>query len=142
MGLFARRKTVFVDSDILVIGGTRKAVSPKSDRQAPDRWIGPAGSMLPAWRRDDNQGPLALCITARGLAAIGIDKAGALPETPLTSERTEDKSDSAPDAPSKGQLPSTGQQRTDAQPPVAREVGKRPGNSRQGPTRGVRSSPA
>jgi hypothetical protein len=56
--------------------------------------------MLPAWRRDDNQGPLALCITARGLAAIGIDKAGALPETPLTSERTEDKSDSAPDAPS------------------------------------------
>jgi hypothetical protein len=30
---------------------------------------GPAGSMLPAWRRDDDQGPRALCITAPGLAA-------------------------------------------------------------------------
>ncbi len=30
--------------------------------------------MLPAWRRDDDQGPLALCITARGLAAVGVSK--------------------------------------------------------------------
>ena len=36
----------------------------------------PADGLLPAWRRDD-RGPLALCITARGLAAIGIDNAGA-----------------------------------------------------------------
>jgi hypothetical protein len=38
--------------------------------------------MLPAWRRDDDRGPLALCITARGLAAMGVEKAGALPEAP------------------------------------------------------------
>jgi Protein of unknown function (DUF3489) len=33
----------------------------------------PARSTLPAWRRDDNQGALALCITKRGLAAIGVE---------------------------------------------------------------------
>ena len=43
----------------------------------------PARGMLPAWRRDDEQGPLALRITARGLATIGVDKAGASPEAPL-----------------------------------------------------------
>ena len=30
----------------------------------------PAGGALPVWRRDDDQGPLALRITAHGLAAI------------------------------------------------------------------------
>ena len=35
----------------------------------------PAGGMLPVWRRDDDRGPLALCITPRGLAAIGVEKA-------------------------------------------------------------------
>ncbi len=43
----------------------------------------PAGGMLSVWRRDDDRGPLALCITPRGLAAIGVEKAIALPEAPL-----------------------------------------------------------
>jgi hypothetical protein len=43
-----------------------------------------------------------LCITARGLAAIGIDKVGASPEAPLLSERVEAQGDPAPEtAPSK-----------------------------------------
>ena len=42
----------------------------------------PAGSVLPAWGRDDDQGSLALRITARGLVAIGIDKAGAFRGAP------------------------------------------------------------
>jgi Protein of unknown function (DUF3489) len=60
----------------------------------------PAGSVLPAWRRDDDRGPLALRVTANGLAAIGIDKAGALPEASLTSGRVEKEGDPTPDAPS------------------------------------------
>ena len=60
----------------------------------------PAGGLLPAWRRDDDQGPLALSITARGLAAIGVEKAGALPEVPLLSGRTAEDGDPTPDAPS------------------------------------------
>ncbi len=32
-----------------------------------------AGGSLPVWRRDDAHGPLALRITKRGLAAIGVD---------------------------------------------------------------------
>jgi Protein of unknown function (DUF3489) len=39
-----------------------------------------------------------LCITARGLAAIGIDKVGASPEAPLTSGRGEEEA--APETPS------------------------------------------
>ena len=57
----------------------------------------PAGSMLPAWRRDNDRGPLALCITARGLAAIGIDKVGASLEAPLTSGRAEEEGDATPE---------------------------------------------
>jgi hypothetical protein len=59
----------------------------------------PASGMLPTWRRDDDRGPLALCITARGLAAIGVEKAGALPEATLLSGRTAED-DPTPDAPS------------------------------------------
>jgi Protein of unknown function (DUF3489) len=33
----------------------------------------PAQGSLPVWRRDENDGPLALRITARGLAAIGAE---------------------------------------------------------------------
>jgi hypothetical protein len=33
----------------------------------------PSRATLPVWRRDDNQGSLALCITKAGLAAIGIE---------------------------------------------------------------------
>jgi hypothetical protein len=61
----------------------------------------PAGGLLPAWRRDDDQGPRPLRTTARGLAAIGIDKAGALPQAPLISGRTTaEEVDPTPDAPS------------------------------------------
>jgi hypothetical protein len=60
----------------------------------------PAGGMLPVWRRGDDQGPLALCITPRGLAAIGVEKSGALPEAPLLSGRTAEDGDLTPDAPS------------------------------------------
>ena len=48
----------------------------------------PAGGTLPVWRCDDDRGPLALCITARGLAAIGVEKAGALPEAQTVSGKT------------------------------------------------------
>ena len=57
----------------------------------------PAGSLLSAWRRDDDRGQLALCITARGLAAIGIDKVGTSPEAPRTSERVEKQGDPTPE---------------------------------------------
>ena len=53
----------------------------------------PSGGTLPAWRRDDDRGPLALCITARGLAAIGIDKVGASPGAPLLSGGVEEPGD-------------------------------------------------
>jgi hypothetical protein len=33
---------------------------------------------LPVWRRDEDKGPLALRITKRGLAAIGVDEGSAL----------------------------------------------------------------
>jgi hypothetical protein len=33
----------------------------------------PSRGTLPVWRRDDNQGSLALCITKDGLVAIGIE---------------------------------------------------------------------
>jgi hypothetical protein len=58
----------------------------------------PAGGLLPAWRRDDDRGQLALCITARGLAALGIDKVGASPEAPLLSWGTAEDGDPTPDA--------------------------------------------
>jgi hypothetical protein len=61
------------------------------------RYVGACRLEGPAHRL---QGPLALCITARGLATIGIDKAGALPEAPLTSERTGEEGDPTPDTPS------------------------------------------
>ena len=37
----------------------------------------PAGGALPVWRRDDDQGPLALRVTAHGLAAIDVEARGA-----------------------------------------------------------------
>ena len=42
----------------------------------------PARGALAAWRRDDDVGPLALRITARGIATIGVDRVGASPESP------------------------------------------------------------
>ena len=60
----------------------------------------PAGGMLPVWRRDDDRGPLALCITPRGLAAIEVEKTGALPEAPPLSGKTAEDGEPTPDAPS------------------------------------------
>ena len=60
----------------------------------------PAGGMLPVWRRDDGRGPLALGITPRGLAAIGVEKTGALPEAPPLSGKIAEDGDPTPDAPS------------------------------------------
>ena len=62
----------------------------------------PAGGMLPVWRRDDDRGPLALCITPRGLAAIGVEKASALPVAPPLSGKTAEDGEPTPDAPSQG----------------------------------------
>jgi hypothetical protein len=36
----------------------------------------PSGGTLPEWRRDARLGSLALCITKRGLAAIGVETSG------------------------------------------------------------------
>jgi Protein of unknown function (DUF3489) len=54
-----------------------------------------AGGTLPVWRRDDDQGAFALRITARGLAAIGIE---APPEMAVTSGMTEVDGDPVADA--------------------------------------------
>ena len=48
-----------------------------------------AGGTLPVWRRDDDKGAFALRITARGLAAIGIETSSAPPEAAVASGATE-----------------------------------------------------
>jgi hypothetical protein len=56
----------------------------------------PAGGALPVWRRDDEEGALALRITQRGLAALGVDEGGTPP--PAEEPRhTEQGADLAPD---------------------------------------------
>jgi Protein of unknown function (DUF3489) len=57
----------------------------------------PARGPLPAWRRDDDAGPLALRITLQGLAAIGINEDGAGHEP---EPRQQDGVDSARNRPS------------------------------------------
>jgi hypothetical protein len=57
----------------------------------------PASGTLPVWRREDDEGAFALRITARGLAAIGIDPAVASPEQAGGSGRIERENDPAPD---------------------------------------------
>ena len=56
-----------------------------------------ATSSLPVWRRDDDKGPLALRITKRGLAAIGVDEGG----VPAESEEPHDAEQGAELAPDK-----------------------------------------
>jgi len=58
----------------------------------------PAGGSLPVWRRDDDQGAFALRITARGLAAFGIERSSAAPEMAVTSGVTEMDGDPIADA--------------------------------------------
>ena len=59
----------------------------------------PAGGTLPVWRRDDDQGALALRITARGLSALGLETS-ASPHVAVTSGATEADGDPFADAPS------------------------------------------
>ena len=59
--------------------------------------VGATGS-LPVWRRDEDNRPLALCITERGLAAIHVDDGGAQPEVEEPRE-TEQAADLSPDKP-------------------------------------------
>jgi hypothetical protein len=59
----------------------------------------PAGGTLPVRRRDDDQGALALRITARGLAALGL-QTSASPDVAVTSGATEADGDPFADAPS------------------------------------------
>jgi hypothetical protein len=49
----------------------------------------PAGGRLPVWRRDNDQSAFALTITARGLAALGIEKSSASREEAVTSGASE-----------------------------------------------------
>jgi len=52
----------------------------------------PSRGTLPIWRRDDNQGSLALCITKAGLAVIGIEPSVSEPTRkapPETQNRNE-----------------------------------------------------
>jgi Protein of unknown function (DUF3489) len=58
----------------------------------------PAGGTLPVWRRDDDQGAVALRITARGLAALGIEKSSSPLEMAVTSGATEGDGDPVADA--------------------------------------------
>jgi len=48
----------------------------------------PSRATLPVWRRDDNQGSLALCITKNGLAAIGVEPSvsEAKPDAPTETQ--------------------------------------------------------
>ncbi len=55
---------------------------------------------LPVWRRDEENRPLALRITTRGLAAIQVDEGGAPPEAAELQE-SEQGADLAPDKPSR-----------------------------------------
>jgi hypothetical protein len=57
-----------------------------------------ARGSLPVWRRDDDKGPLALRITRRGLAAIGVDDGGALAKAEEPRD-TEQGADLAADKP-------------------------------------------
>jgi len=53
-----------------------------------------AGGLLPVWRRDDDAGPLALRITKRGLASLGVD--GRTPEYAGEAQSAEPEEDRAP----------------------------------------------
>jgi Protein of unknown function (DUF3489) len=57
--------------------------------------VGATGS-LPMWRRDEDNRPLALCISDRGLAAIRVEDGGAQPEAALSREAMH-VADPAPD---------------------------------------------
>jgi hypothetical protein len=53
-------------------GAAAKTVAAKLLRERLIEEV-PSGGTLPQWRHDDGLGSLALCITKRGLAAIGVE---------------------------------------------------------------------
>ena len=53
----------------------------------------PAGGTLPVWRRDDDQGAVALRITERGLAALGIENCDGSREEAVTRGATAGEGD-------------------------------------------------
>ncbi len=57
-----------------------------------------ARGSLPVWRRDDDRGTMALRITGRGLAAIGVDGGGTPPEAvePITPGKVADPASGKP----------------------------------------------
>jgi hypothetical protein len=59
-----------------------------------------AAGSLPVWRRDDDEGPLALRITKRGLAAIQVDEGGPVAEAEKLRD-IEQPADRAPGWPSR-----------------------------------------
>ena len=59
----------------------------------------PARGVLPIWRRDEDAGPLALRITATGLAAIGVEPSVA--EHKVEKQHPEVQDDLAPKRPSR-----------------------------------------
>ena len=57
----------------------------------------PAGASMPAWRRDDDAGPLSIRITPRGLASIGLEgDVMQLAKEPSTAEQRADGSPKRP----------------------------------------------
>ncbi len=54
----------------------------------------PAGGLLPVWRRDDDAGPLALRITGRGLASLGVN--GGTPQDAGKAQSAQPEEDGAP----------------------------------------------
>jgi hypothetical protein len=89
----------------------------------------PAGGMLPVWRRDDDQGAFALRITARGLAAIGIEQSSGPPQVAVTSGATKVDGDPAADAASSA-MPAPRKAST-KRPAAADRTGSRAGVSRR-----------
>jgi len=61
-----------------------------------------SGGTLPVWRRDDDQGSLALRITKGGLAAIGVE-ASMSPPMAKAAPESQNKSDRAPKKPRRAQ---------------------------------------
>jgi hypothetical protein len=89
------------DGAVELTGKPKRAVGTKAlTRLLSDGLVEevPAGGTLPVWRRDDDQGAVALRITALGLAALGIEKSTASPEEALTPGASEVDGDPVADA--------------------------------------------
>jgi hypothetical protein len=102
----------------------------------------PAGSMLPVWRRNNDRGPLALCITPRGLPPSGSKRPARCRKRHLVQGKPRRMVIQLPMLHPKGRMPLTRQPRTDVRPPAASGAATRPGNSRQSPAHVFRSNPA